>query len=487
MNGWPFASRDILAVAGREAGLVAGVLGAWLALLALAGKAPPAGLGLLLGEAVAVLAGLRWLAAPAERGTVMRLFLAALALYTLEVLAVQATPQWLNDSAFDSARYDLNARALVRHWQGLAVPAAEFKLTGLVRNGIAAWLPGDSLPYREVLGMGRYLYQLGLAVVYALADGSRTTAVFANLPCAAALVPGAYLLALALFARRRTAFLAAGLVLLDSNFAVWSSLLMRDIGVALGALLALLGCVRGWRGEDRRTAGVLAVGAMAALFFLRFNVVAALVVAGLAAAVPGLRLEHCRKAGPVLAGVALLGGILLAVPAVREGWQQTLPGRVVGENLQILKSAGLVADAAAGGGVGGHDVAVDAVRRDWHARLREQPWWLNAIRAAARTLMGPYPWVAFTQGVSGTNFYELMYPGMALWVACLPWFGRGLWLAGVRADPAVRWCLVWLAVEAGIYIVGYGEFSGRERLMAQPLLWLWVARGMTAGRAETAG
>jgi len=41
-----------------------------------------------------------------------------------------------------------------------------------------------------------------------------------------------------------------------------------------------------------------------------------------------------------------------------------------------------------------------------------------------------------------------------------------------RQQPALLMCLIWLALEAAIYIIGYGEFGGRERIIAMPLMVL---------------
>ena len=434
---------------------------------------------LLVVEAAAMLALLRWITPVREQAIALGLYLAALPVYTLQILLARTLPQWA-DNFSDSTRYDLNARALWRHWRGEAVSSADFMLKGLEHNGIAEWLPGGSQGYAEVFGMGRYFYQLYLAGIYALADGSRDTAVFANTIFLAGGAAGVFLLAQALFGLRRAALLAAALTILDTNFAVWGSVLLRDTLIVFLVVLGFLGCVRLIKREGRRGQALLICGgALSLLAVVRFNAVVALALAAVGAARPGLRTSRTGKAPLLLAGAALLCFALavLTMPGARTAWENSLPGRLVEENLRILGSAALVVDAASGTGAAGHNAKVNDVRRQWHSDLREQPLGWLALRAAARTLMGPYPWVALTRGISGTNFYELMYPGMALWLGMLPCFLYALWKLPIRGDPAVALCLIWLALEAGFYIVGYGEFSGRERMMAQPLLWIFAARG----------
>lgn len=466
------------ALGGSGLGLTLAALTLWLGLLSRMAEPPPlVGFALLLAEAGALLALVRRLAPEAERSTVQALYLGGLLLYTLQTLAIQSCPQWA-DHFSDSAGYDLGARALLMHWQGEPVPAAAFRLKGLVRIGVEYWPPGDAYRFADVFGMGRALYLIYLAGIYAVTEGSRATAVLGNLPFLAGMAGGVFLLARELSGQRRVALLAAGLVLLDPNFAVWGSVLLRDALIAFLCVLAVLGGVRLARCGLRAGPVSLVLGALALLAALRFNAVAALTAAGAVAALPRWQRLPQRKTLIALAGLGLAAALLVAfLPGPRAAWDASPPGRILHENVQILLGGARVLEAASGQGRAEDDARINAVRRDWHARLREQPLWLNVARAGARTLLGPYPWVALTQGIAGDNFYELMYPGMALWLLLLPGFFYAWWWLPVRDDPAVAFCLAWLLLETAVYIVGYGEFSGRERLMVQPLLWLFAAWG----------
>jgi 4-amino-4-deoxy-L-arabinose transferase-like glycosyltransferase len=459
-------------------GLTAAALALWVGLLSRMVEPPPmAGLALLLAEAVALLGLVRSLAPEAERRTVAMLYLGGLLLYSLQTLVIQSCPQWA-DHFSDSAGYDLGARALLLHGQGEPVPAAAFRLKGLVRAGIDYWPPGDAYRFADVFGMSRALYLLYLAGIYAVTEGSRATAVLGNLPFLAGMAGGVFLLARELSGQRRVALLAAGLVLLDPNFAVWGSVLLRDALIACLCVLALLGGVRlARRGVQTGPLG-LVLGALAALAALRFNAVAAFAAAGALAALPRWQHVPQRKTLMALAGLGLAAVLAVALlPGPRAAWEASPPGRILHENIQILLGGARVLEAASGQGRAEDDARINAVRRDWHARLREQPLWLNLARSGARTLLGPYPWVALTQGLAGDNFYELMYPGMALWLLLLPGFFYAWWWLPVRRDPAVALCLTWLLLETAVYVIGYGEFSGRERIMAQPLLWIFAAWG----------
>jgi 4-amino-4-deoxy-L-arabinose transferase-like glycosyltransferase len=451
-------------------------LAAWAVMLATMARLPDTGVAVLAVEAAGLFLLMRALAPARHRAAVDAIFAVALLAYTLEVLALQSLPAW-SDAFPDSTRYDRNARALVLHWQGQAVPTADYLLKGLRFLGVAEWPPGDAYDYTQALGMSRYLYQLLLAGIYALTDGSRTTAVFANVPFLAAAAGGTYLLAYSLFGGT-VARLAAALVVLDTNFAVWGSVLLRESLLLFLVVLAFLSTVRMLKGEGR-TAANLAVGsgAIGLLTLVRFNAVAALLLAGFAALPARMWLPAIRRLVPALAGLALLGFLLArAFPGLAPALENSLPGQVAIENLNILRSGELVLNAATGSDAG-REVHVNAVRQEWHTALREQPLWLNGLKALTRSLMGPYPWVALTRGLSGENFYELMYPGMALWLLFLPAFLYALWRLPFRDEPALRLCVAWLALVALIYIVGYGQLGGRERMMAQPLLWILAAEG----------
>ena len=104
-----------------------GSLVTWLALLSWGAHLPASGTGLLAAEALALFGLMRWRAHTADRSVTEVLFSLALLVYTLEIFLVQSLPAW-SDEFPDSHRYDVNARALVLHWQGLPVPAADFLL-----------------------------------------------------------------------------------------------------------------------------------------------------------------------------------------------------------------------------------------------------------------------------------------------------------------------------------------------------------------------
>ncbi|MGZ8250097.1 hypothetical protein [Methylomagnum sp.] len=458
------------------AALLGGCL--WAGMLALSGKFPVSGMALLWLEALSVLLLMRALASGADRATVTLIFALALPLFTAEALLAQSTDQW-GHARFDVPLYDLQARALVMHWDGLEVSAREFKLKGLLSLGIPVWQPDDARPYSDVLGMGRHLYQLYIAGVYAVTGHSTATAIFGNLPLAAGGAAGTFMLARALFQSQRVAGLAAGLIVADPGLAVWSAILMRDVLIAFLTALALLGSVRLLRREKPWLNGPLTAGTLAVLVLVRFNVVVALALAGLAVALSGWRAMVWRRAMYAAVGIGVvIFGLAQIAPGLVQSWENSLPGHVVEENLRILAGANRVVESATGAALSEPTEKIDAVRRDWHADLRRQPLWLNLTRATARSLMGPFPWVALTHGLSGTNYYELLFPGMTLWLLCLPAFFYALWRVPVRDDPAVLLCLVWLGTVAMFYIIGYGQLDGRNRLMAQPLLWTFAAQGI---------
>ena len=472
-----------------RAWMALGSLGAWLALLLWAAHLPVSGMGLLAVEAIALFGLMRGRAHPADRSATDILFSVALLVYTLEILLVQSLPAW-SDEFPDSHRYDMNARALILHWQGQAVPAADFLLKGLLRQGIGVWLPEADHDYGAVLGMSRYAYQFLLAGIYTLTEGSRPTAILFNAPLLAGTAVGTYLLGLEWFGRRGSAALAAALVILDTNFAVWGSVLLRESLMELLVLLSFLSAVRLLKARDRRWLWLERLSGAAALSLLamvRFNAAAALLLALGCSFVgrPG-RTALKQLAIGVLA-LSLLGfGALHFLPGLQPALENSLPGRLVQENLRIFQHGSQLLETAIQGKpeAGEH---VNAVRQEWHEALRTQPLWLNGLKAVTRSLMGPYPWVALTHGLKGNDFYELMYPGMTLWLMCLPAFFYALWRLPVLADPALRVWLIWWLTVAAVYIIGYGQFGGRERMMAMPLLWLFAAEGLRVARSRSAG
>jgi len=487
-GGWPRTLEWAQCLTPRyRARMALGSLAAWLALLNWGAHLPVSGAGLLVVEAIALFGLMRWRANAADRAVTEVLFSLALLVYTLEIFLVQSLPAW-SDEFPDSHRYDVNARALVLHWQGLTVPAADFLLKGLLRQGIEAWPPDSTYDYATVLGMSRYAYQFILAGIYALTDGSRPTAILINTPLLAATAAGTYLLSLEWFGRRGGAALAAALVMLDTNFAVWGSVLLRESLMELLVLLSFLSAVRLLKTRNRRWRERLSGGmALSLLAMVRFNAAAALLLAWLCAIIarPGRTALKHFAIGTLTLSLIGFGAVHL-LPGLQPVLENSLPGRLVQENLRIFQQGGQLLESAVQGKqeAGEH---VNAVRQEWHEALRTQPLWLNGLKAVTRSLMGPYPWVALTHGLKGNDFYELMYPGMTLWLVGLPAFIYALWRLPVVSDPALRLWLVWWLTVAAVYIIGYGQFGGRERMMAMPLLWIFAAEGLRLARSRRVG
>lgn len=465
---------------GRPGWAFLAVLPIWMGVLATVGDLPAAGVWVLAAEAAGLWFLMGGMAPDTDKQAAQRVFALALLAYTVEILIVRTVPFW-SDTFPDSARYDSNARALVLHWRGLPVPAAEFRLYGLEVLGIAHWLPGDDYPYADVFGMSRYLYQLYVAGIYALTGGSRSTAVLGNALFLAGSAAGVYLLAQTLFRKRSITRLATVLMVLDLNFAVFGSVLLREALLIFLIVLALLGFVRLLGGGENRLAGLLsAMGGSILLAVLRFNAVAALAAAGFCVVLCNWKSVPSRFKR-LLVSMAALGLLLvvsiLATPSLKAFWETSLPGQILAENLRISKGAKPTLNAIKGQWSAEDEAHVERSRQRWHRDLREQPAWLNIKEAIWRSLMAPYPWSFIRHGIPGESFYELMIPGSLLWVVLMPLFFFAFVGLRIRGDPAVQFCLVWLLVETAIYIIGFGEFSMRQRMMAQPLLWIFVACG----------
>lgn len=457
--------------------LALGIMVIWITLLSEVVNLPIRGVALLTIEAVIIFFIIRIFAAVRERPAVNTIFVLALLAYTLEILFIQSLPAW-SDSFPDSQVYDSNARAIVMHWQGEIVNAEEFSLSGLIGKGIKLWLPSDEYDYATVLGMSRYAYQVILAVIYLISDGSRVTAIFANAPLLAGAAASVYLLSYYLFDRRIAARYAVLLVILDTNFAVWGSVLLRESFLIFLVILGLLALVKLLKGiGDPWFHLTLFTGSAGLLSLVRFNAAFAMVFAGsIVFAIRIGRLSPRKLIG--LAGVLLLGfGVVKLFPVIMPAFEQSLPGKVLSEHMAFFLNSGQPFFSAVPGQLSSGP-PVDSVRQEWHDALREQPLWLNGIKAVSRSIMGPYPWVAFTHGITNTNFYELMYPGVTLWIFCLPAFIFALWRMPMANNPALQMCLIWLGTVSIIYIIGYGQFEPRARMMAMPILWIMAAQGI---------
>ena len=105
-------------------------------------------------------------------------------------------------------------------------------------------------------------------------------------------------------------------------------------------------------------------------------------------------------------------------------------------------------------------------------------------------MFGPYPWVAFTHGLT-FNSTELFYPGTVMGIMGLPFLFIALWrllIRGyselIRGSPELLVILSWAFLIVLEYMAYVGEFSGRQRVSLIPLFWILVAFGVEQVRAR---
>ncbi len=99
------------------------------------------------------------------------------------------------------------------------------------------------------------------------------------------------------------------------------------------------------------------------------------------------------------------------------------------------------------------------------------------IRSAARTLFAPYPWAAISPRLNWISFSELYFPGVVLWVFCLPGLFGAL-IGGLKQHDSGFWLLaLFLAALVAAYTVWLGESSTRQRLFALPATFALAAIG----------
>jgi hypothetical protein len=386
-----------------------------------------------------------------------------------KVWLVVQTPQWLDVSP-DSIQYQLHAHALALHWQGEPVNVVSHKLYGLLallgaeHGGV--WEPQMNLAYSSVLGTHEWLYAAMLGGWRLLADDWLFWATYSNAVLAALFPAASYGIARCLGASHRVASAAALITLFDPSSSVNASWLLKDTLAGFLAVTAAWGVVRTMRDPNDSASLVLFIAA-ACLACVRFAGFSALIL-GIAIVYTSLFGRLHRRTLKHLS-VCVLGSIVLFGTLYSSPKPMTFQS-ILASTILPLKAQEVTLHAKEG------DREVDATVADWQARWNDDPVEATII-SAARTLLAPYPWVALTHGLSGVNSIELYYPGVVLWILCLPGILWGIPFSLRRTPREGLFLACMLGALLGAYTLFLGEWSTRQRVFMLPVFYSFAAIG----------
>lgn len=412
------------------------------------------------------------------RRTVLALALLGLLAAAIKIFLFQQAPQW-QDINPDSITYDLNAQAFAEHWRGHAVEGQTNNLRGLLvynAAGIhgAEWVPGDWLTYAWVIGSYEWLYTGYIALWYWLAEATQTLVIWSNALWAAFFPAAAFGIAHSLGASRRVSLAAAGLALLDPSAGVNASWLLKDTlagFLAMAAIWAVLAYLREG-GKARLGIAVLVLGGLGGVRFVAF--LALTIAAGLLSVWLFVR-DKSRSRSLAIVGIVFSAWLVTSLIGLAP--YSSSAGAQATDIIDVIvapagpASQGVVALRSNPG-----DAIGDESVLRWKKDLAENPVYA-IVRSAARTLFAPYPWVAISPGLNWISFSELYYPGVVLWILCLPGIFAAL-ARGLRSREPGFWLLVlFLSAIVAAYTIWYGEWSTRQRVFALPAFFALAAMG----------
>lgn len=388
----------------------------------------------------------------------------------LKSLLVQMAPQWA-DLPPDSMTFVAHAEALRAHWLGMAVDPISGRLNGYQAGYQllygAHWLPDAPISYTGALGTQEWIYSAFLAGCQFAGEGWEYWAMLANAVLAGSFPAATFLLVRHLGGGVKVGHIGALLVVMEPSTAVNSAWFIKDtmagfIATIVAVLICCLCSKRSW-------SLAIALGAVLALLAgIRFVAYASFVVVLMAWSLQLLsrRKFHLAAAlGGASALSILIWGLIYFTPVIPKA-DQVLIG------LRSPIQAQVTTLRAENERERGADKSVI----EWKSYSLDKPG-RAILRAVARTLMAPYPWVVFTQGLTKTNAIELYLPGTAIWIVCLPAIFLGMRTSARQAGSVGRALLIFLAVIACAYIAYFGEWSTRQRVFMIPLFFAFAAIG----------
>lgn len=395
----------------------------------------------------------------------------------LKIAVVQLLPQW-QDTPPDSITYWLNAKAIALHWSHLAVDAETYRLKG---GSGTTWTIDSHLAIPDVLGTRAWIYAAYIASWIHFADASRQIVILSNGLWSSFFPPAVFCIAMLLGVQRRIAVYAGLVAAVDPMTGVNAAHLLKDtitcflFTTAIWAALILT-----FQSKTKiAAASVCFVPATTVLYCLRsisfYSIMMAMIVVALL-----LALKRCPQRCLLIMGLIVITWITshqlaicsLSWPHISSSQHMQQQGihhpTGAGIGGAFISQAGPIIGAFnslhASNGSNGYDPTVAA----WLSSLQGSP--LQALTISAlRSLFAPNLLAIAKPGMNWHDAHELYYPGMILWIGCLPFLFISIRYLMARLDPAHLLILMILVIHLAAYIVMYGEFSGRQRVLVVPI------------------
>lgn len=405
------------------------------------------------------------LAPKGNRCIVSILVLAGVLISLGKIALIQQAPQW-RDIPPDSITYHLSAEALSQHWDGLNVDASDYHLSGLEARQELTWKSESTLAYTSVFGSREWLYSGYVGLWYWIAGPSTDWVIISNAAWAAFFPAAAYGITFLLSGSRKLSWWSAGLALIEPMSGVNASWLLKDTLAGFLTMAVLWAGIDYLRSQRKATVAILLL-TLSLLSTVRYvSFLALLVGLGLV----GVWLIVRKTYKPA---VVLLISTISAIILTGYLYQMSVPGLIpVSAAMSVQETLGAVIvhpiDAAGQTLIARHGDAYDETVFSWKKAFKADP--VRAVcKSIMHTMFAPYPWEAVYPGLTKRLANELYYPGMLLWIVCLP----GIFVAIARAfrddyDPAWWLILIYLGFMLAAYTVFFGEWSTRQRVFVLP-------------------
>ena len=426
---------------------------------------------LLFLACMAVMAACAWLIAPSgEKRRAICLAGLGLILALGKIWLIQLTPQWQAIRP-DSITYDLNARAFSMHWQGEAVSAEEYGLRGILASHKAGyrgteWTQKDARPWSSVIGSNNWLYTVYVATWYHLTGAPQSIVILSNAIWAAFFPVASFCIARLLGGTRNVSFLAAALTLGCPWVGVNASWLLKDTLISFLAMLCLCLAMHMTRGKKWRLIPCLGVfGAL--LSAGRYGAFFGLLGASLMVMTGMIYRQKFGLVFPLAFSMLMawcLSGALVYMP------------HVMRSDISFTSASGSIVGVADVLRSNRGSQRADETTIRWKENLAQNPV-LAIVKSVGRSLFAPNLLRPLLQGLDWRYSYELYYPGMLLWMLCLPGIFWAL-RCGVRQGGFTFYLLaLFLASQLAAYTIVFGAWSGRQRVMAIPAFYALAAIG----------
>ena len=442
--------------------------------------------GFFIMQSCIVLALPVWTTNGKERIAVFTLFFIALSVILFEIWMIHQSDYggiYLKDSAY----YDMNARALVGHWNGEDILSSVYSLGGF-HPQFTTWAANDWLDYSKVFNSWHTLYDIYLGLLYWVAGSELKYALIGNAIFLASISPLVYVIVLKLFNEKSHALLAASMIIIDPSFSAVGAFILKDSLAVFFFTTFILISVKVFTKKKTILISTIWVILLSLLALVRLPIV----IAVYATLILLLTIKEGRKrVGIFFVAIVIVSSLLLSgVLAKPQTFISHLDDPSAYPVISVVgKRVGIFHNPRAERKKLADKKELEVSDKEQKSKseyakpeksmseyVKPESRLFKIVKSIVLTVAEPFPWVPFKHGFV-ISFQELFYPGTVLWIIGLPLCVYFLVRIRAWSSQTILFIVIMSVTYVILNMIAYGDLSPRHRVFILPVFWILSTGG----------